>query len=47
MSSLTVYAVRIMDRAHEMARDALHFGIHRSFMIARSHYENINLETMS
>ena len=31
----------------EMARDALRFDIHRSFMIARSHYENIDLETMS
>ena len=30
-----------------MARGVLHFGIHRSFAIARSHYENINLATMS
>ena len=30
-----------------MARSALRFGVHRSFMIARSHYENINLATMS
>jgi len=36
-----------MDQAREMARDALCFGIHRSFAIARSHYENIDLETMS
>ena len=36
-----------MDRAHDMVRGALHFGIHRSFTIAHSHYENINLATMS
>ena len=30
-----------------MARDALRFSVHRSFMIARSHYENIDQETMS
>ena len=47
MSSLTVHAVRVTDRVHEMTRDALCFGVHRSFMIARSHYENIDLETMS
>ena len=28
-------------------RDALRFGVHRSFAIARSHYENIDLVTMS
>ena len=32
---------------HEIARDALCFGVHRSFTIAHSHYENINLATMS
>ena len=36
-----------MDRACDMARDALRFGIHRSFMIAHSHYENIDFATMS
>ena len=30
-----------------MARGVLRFGIHRSFVIARSHYENIDLATMS
>ena len=30
-----------------MAKGALHFGIHRSFVIVRSHYENIDLATMS
>ena len=30
-----------------MARGALRFGVHRSFAIARSHYENIDLATMS
>ena len=33
--------------SHEIARDALCFGVHRSFTIARSHYENIDLATMS
>ena len=46
-SSLMVHATHIMDWARDMARGALRFGIHRSFMIARSHYENINLATMS
>ena len=36
-----------MDRAHDMARSALCFGVHRSFTIARSHYENIDPATMS
>ena len=30
-----------------MARGALCFSIHRSFVIVRSHYENIDLATMS
>ena len=46
-SSLVVRAVRITDRAHKIARDALRFGVHRSFSIAHSHYENIDLATMS
>ena len=46
-SSLAVCATRLMGRACDLARDALHFGIHRSFMIACSHYENIDLATMS
>ena len=46
-SSLVVHATQITDRAHDMARGALRFGIHRSFAIARSHYENIILATMS
>ena len=36
-----------MDRAHDMARGVLRFGVHQSFMIAHSHYENIDLATMS
>ena len=36
-----------MDQAHDMARSVLHFGVHRSFAIAHSHYENIDLATMS
>ena len=30
-----------------MARGALRFSVHRSFTIACSHYENIDLATMS
>ena len=33
-SSLVVRANRITDRAHDMARGALCFGVHWSFMIA-------------
>ena len=36
-----------MDRACEIARDALRFGVHRSFAITHSHYENIDLAMMS
>ena len=46
-SSLAVHAVQITDRAREITRDALRFSVHRSFVIARSHYENIDLATMS
>ena len=42
-----VRAVQITDRACEIARDVLHSGVHRSFAIARSHYENIDLVMMS
>ena len=42
-----VRAVRITDRAREVTREALRFGIHRSFAITHSHYENIDLATMS
>ena len=44
---LAVHATYIMDRACDISRSALCFGIHRSFVIARSHYENIDLATMS
>ena len=36
-SSLMVHATRIMDRTCDMARAALCFGVHQSFMIAHSH----------
>jgi len=36
-----------MDRARDMARVALRFGVHRSLAIAHSHYENIDLAMMS
>ena len=42
-----VRAVQIMGRTREIRRDMLRFGVHRSFAIARSHYENIDLATMS
>ena len=42
-----VHAVWITDRACEIMRDALRFSVHRSFAIARSHYENNDLATMS
>ena len=44
---LIVCDVQIMDQAHDIARGVLRFGINRSFAIARSHYENIDLATMS
>ena len=47
VSSLAVRAVGITGRGRELAREAFHFGVHRSYAIARSHYENINLATMS
>ena len=46
-SLLTVRATQITDWAHDMARGMLRFGVHRSFVIACSHYENIDLATMS
>ena len=42
-----VHAIRIMDRAHEITRNALRFGVQRSFEITRSHYKNIDLAMMS
>ena len=47
MSSLMVCAIWIMGWAREMAGDALCIGVHWLFVIAHSHYENIDLETMS
>ena len=46
-SSLVVHATRITDRACDMARGTFRFGVHRSFAIAHSHYENIDMATMS
>lgn len=36
-----------MDRAREIGRHVLHYGVHPRFAIAHSHYENIDLEIMS
>jgi hypothetical protein len=47
MSSLTVRATRITDRACEIAMDVLCLSVRQLFTIARSHYENIDLATMS
>ena len=46
-SSYVVHVIRIIDQAREITREALRFDVHRSFPIARSHYENIDLATMS
>jgi hypothetical protein len=46
-SSLASWAVQIVDRGHEMVRRALHFGVLGSFLIAHSHYDNIDLPMMS
>ena len=46
-SYLMVHATQITDWAHDMARGALCFGVHRSFAISHSHYENIDLAMMS
>ena len=46
-SSLAVHTTWITDRARDMARGALRFDVRRSFTIARSRYENIDLATMS
>ena len=35
-----------MDRTRDMVRGALRFGVHQSFTIAHSHYENIDLAKM-
>ena len=47
MCSLMVDVIQIMDRVRDIARDVLHFSIHRSFGIAHSHYENIDLAMIS
>jgi hypothetical protein len=47
MSSLVVHAVRITGQAREITRHVLHFDVHRSFAMAHSQYENIDLTTMS
>ena len=44
---LVVRTTWITNQARDMARGALRFGVHRPFMIARSHYENIDLAIMS
>jgi transcriptional regulator NrdR family protein len=46
VSSLAVCALRITELASEMMWHALRFGVQQSFVVARSHYENINLEAM-
>ena len=42
-----VCAIQINDRVHDIAWGVLRFGVNRSFAIARSHYENIDLAPMS
>ena len=40
-SSYMVHPIRIMDRACEIMRDGLCFGVHQLFAIAHSNYENL------
>lgn len=47
MSSLAVQLCDATEGLHEMASRAWHLGVQRSFEIARSHYENIDLELIS
>ena len=47
MSSFAVRAIWITDRSCETMRNALCFGINRSFAITCSHYENIDLAMVS
>jgi hypothetical protein len=47
MRSLAVQVVNVTDRACGMAKRALHLSMQRSFAIAHSHYENIDLQAMS
>ena len=42
VSSYAVRAIRITDRAREIAREALRFGVKRSFVTTHSHNENID-----
>jgi hypothetical protein len=46
-SSLVIRVLDIMDRVFGMVRHVLHLSVQQSFAIARSHYENIDLEMMS
>jgi hypothetical protein len=46
-SSLAVQVINVADWVREMAKRALHLGVQRSFVIACSHYENIDRQTMS
>jgi hypothetical protein len=45
-SSLMIHVTHITDRAGALARETIYFGVHQAFTVARSHYENINLEAM-
>jgi len=47
-SSLTVHAVEITARVHQLERNALCAGVNQSFTIAHSHYGDIiDLEAIS
>jgi hypothetical protein len=46
-SSNATQVVIVMGQARGMARRALHLGVQLSFAIARSHYENIDVQVMS
>jgi hypothetical protein len=42
-----VQALGIMERARELTRTTLHFGVRQAFMTTRSHYSRIDMEVLS
>ena len=46
-SSLAVRVTQILDWACTLALEALHTGVHRAFVVARSHYIDIDLPVIS
>jgi hypothetical protein len=46
-SSMVTQVISVRDRARRMVRQVLHLSVQRSFAIACSHYEKIDLQAMS